>query len=246
MKRLIIIALLLAVFFINSFYLGMIIGTGAEPIYVYSGDPFIYGDLNRSSFASIYVPAVNENDEGVVTLLTVQAISELGSGKILVNIDRILFWGDTQDSIRTARNVAQYTRNLNLSNVDLVYTITANASVIEGPSAGAAISIATIFAVENRELNDSIMITGTIEHDGRIGQVGGILAKANASREQGAQLLLVPLGQSVERIENLDCEWIGWIEDCRVVYETVNVAQQSGIEIIEVSNINEALSYFLL
>jgi uncharacterized protein len=245
MKRLVIIGLLLAVFFINSFYLGMIIGTDAEPIYIYSGDPFIYGDMNRSSFASIHVPAVDENEQGVVTLLTVQAINEMGSGKILVNIDRIFFWGDTQDSIRTARNVAQETRNLDLSNVDLVYTITANASVIEGPSAGAAIAIATVFAVEDREVNSSIMITGTIENDGSIRQVGGILAKANASRDQGAQVLLVPPGQTIERIENLDCEWIGWIEDCKIVYETVNVAQQSGIRVIEVNNINEALNYFL-
>jgi len=244
MKRFAVIMILLLIFFTNSFYLGMLMGN-SDTVYLYAGDPIIYGDINESSFSSIYVPAVDENDHGVVTLLTVQAIDGDGSGKILVNIDRILFWGDTQDSIRTAHSVAQNIRGIDLSHIDLVYTIIANASVIEGPSAGAAITVATIAAAEDRQLNNSVMITGTIKMDGSIGQVGGILAKANASRDQGAELLLVPPGQSYEQITTLKCQWVGWVEQCNIVYETVDVAKQSGIEVIEVKNINEALNYLL-
>ena len=151
MRRFIVVMMLLLLFFINAFYLGTLLGT-TSTVYVYAGDPLIYGNVSGANVASIFVPAVDEDEQGVVTVLTVQAIDGTGTGKILVNIDRILFWGDTQDSIRTARDVAQNVRELNLSQTDLVYTITANASIIEGPSAGAALTAATIAAVEKKPL----------------------------------------------------------------------------------------------
>jgi len=245
MKRFIGVMFLLILFFINAFFLGTMMGN-TNVIYVYADDPLVYGDLEAASFASILVPAVDESDNGVVTLLSVQAINGAGTGKILVNIDRIFFWGDTQDSIRTAHYVAENVRGLDLSNIDLVYTITANASVIEGPSAGAALAAATITAVENRTINKTVMITGAISSDGSITQVGGVLAKANASKQQGAELFLVPPGQSTEKQERLDCNWVGWVEYCDVRYETINVSQEAGIEVKEVKNINEALNYLLL
>ena len=67
---------------------------------------------------------------------------------------------------------------MDLSEYDLVYTIKANATVIEGASAGAALAVATVAALTGKELNSSVMMTGTINHDGTIGPVGGIFEKA--------------------------------------------------------------------
>ncbi len=242
MKRLAVVTILLILFFVNSFYLGMLFGTESN-VYFYSTDPVVYGNLSEFSLASIPIPAVDENDQGVTTTLTVQAIE--GTGKILVNIDRIFFWGDTQDSIRTAYTVAENVLGQNLSTLDLVYTVTANASVIEGPSAGAAITIATIAAVENRSINTDVTITGKIEQDGEITQVGGILAKAQACKELGISTFLVPPGQTQEVVDDLKCEWYGLVEHCSVVYKTIDVAEETGLNIIEVNNINEALNYFI-
>ena len=90
------------------------------------------------------------------------------------------------------------------------------------------------------------MITGSIELDGSIGQVGGITAKAIVSKQRGATLFLVPPGQTYEQIEELVCEWIGWVEYCDITYRTVNVAEEAKISIVEVKNINEALNYLLV
>jgi len=96
----------------------------------------------------------------------------------LVNVDNLLFWVDTQYSIRTAKYVAEDIANINASDIDLIYSIETNASVIEGQSAGAALTIATIAILENKTLKSDVIITGTINPDGSIGSVGAILAKA--------------------------------------------------------------------
>ena len=200
------------------------------------------------SMASVFMPAVDADGNGVTTILDVQILE--GSGRALANIDKLLFWTDTQNSIRTARSVAEEITGKDLSNYDLVYTIRANASVIEGPSAGAALTIATIAALEKKDINTSVMITGTINHDGTIGPVGEILEKAKAAKEIGAQLFLVPLAQSSQITYSSikHCEPIGWSEICTIeqVPKKIDVSEQSGIEVREVRTIHEALKYFLV
>ncbi len=201
---------------------------------------------NKSTTTEIYLPAVDEKGNGVITKLEVKAL--LGSGKVLVDINQLLFWIDTQYSIQTAKNVAEKITGKNLSKYDLIYSIQTNASLIEGPSAGAAITIATIAALENKTLNKSVMITGTIQPDGRIGPVGGILAKARAARSVGAELFLVPLGQGtqVNYIPIKKCRSFGYIKYCEITYEKseVSISEDAGVEVKEVGTIEDAMKYF--
>ena len=207
-------------------------------------------DLNSSnvSFASITVPAVDQEGNGVATILDVQIVP--GSGKTLTNVDKLLFWTDTQNSIRIAKSVAEELTNTSLNDYDLIYTISANASVIEGPSAGAALTIATIAAIQKREINQSVMITGTINHDGTIGPVGEIIAKASAAKSIGAELLLVPLSQSaqISYTSQKYCERIGFGQICTVeqIPQKVDVSEKAGIAVKEVKTVEEALRYFLI
>jgi len=195
---------------------------------------------------TIIVPAVDNEGNGIPVSLSVEAIP--GEGRTLVNINQILFWVDTQQSIRTARDVAQTITNMNLSKIDLIYSIETEANVIEGPSAGAALTIATISVLENKTLNKSVMITGTINPDGTIGPVGGILAKANAAKEVGATLFLVPEGQGIqtnyEPIET--CKKLKSFTYCKIEYvpEKVPTSTASGVEVEEVGSIEDALKYF--
>jgi len=204
--------------------------------------------LTNYSFPTLYlkIPAVDSQGNGVVTRLKVEV--KPGEGRTLVNIDQLLFWVDTQNSIRLAKRVAENITGFDLSNVDLFYAIETNASLIEGPSAGAAITIATIAAIENRTINESVMITGTINPDGSIGQVGEIVAKAKAAKDVGATLFLVPKGQSVQiyYMPQEECKKIGFMTYCRIEYkqQRIDVSKEVGIEIREVANIEEALKYF--
>ncbi len=199
------------------------------------------------SLVIISVPAVDNQGNGVSTILKVEALP--GEGKILTNINQLLFWVDTQYSIQTAKAVAENITKMNLSNVDLVYTIETEAQVIEGPSAGAALTLATIAAIESKNVNSSVMITGTINPDGSIGPVGGILAKAKVSKDIGAKLFLVPEGQGLQTSYKpiKRCEKVGAFTYCTVEYERerIDITQQAGIEVKEIGNIQEALKYFL-
>jgi uncharacterized protein len=245
---------------ILALIIGLVIGAyvggflSSQTIYIYEHYPYIYrpygglGNESNVSYASVMVPAVDQNGRGVATILDVQVVN--GYGRTLTNIDKLLFWTDTQNSIRTASFVAENLTGINLSKYDIIYTIKANATVIEGSSAGAALTVATVAALLGKEVNTSVMMTGTINHDGTIGPVSEILAKAMASKAVGAKLLLVPLAQSTQITYESEkyCEQIGWSQICTIeqIPKRVDVSEQAGIDVEEVRTIEEALEYFLV
>jgi hypothetical protein len=211
--------------------------------------PVVYESLagKHSSFAEILIPAVDKDGNGITTTMFVQAFP--GSGRVLTNIDKLLFWVDTQNSIRRATQVAENVTEINLSAYDIVYTIQANATVIGGPSAGAAIAIATIAALQNKSVNNSVMITGSVNHDGSVGPVGGIIEKAYASKDAGAQIYLVPMTQSTEVTYKTReyCEKIGWVDFCTTeTYPVkVDIEKDAGIKVMEVMDILDAMEYMV-
>ncbi len=200
----------------------------------------------KSTFASIAVPAVDDQGNGVVTFLDVQASP--GSGRILTNIDKLFFWVDTQNSIRKATKVAEDITGKDMSKYDIVYTVKANASIIEGGSAGAALAIATIAALENKTIDKKVMVTGTVEEDGRVGPIGEVVAKAIGAKEAGATLFLVPSGQGSSKIYRPErkCYSEAGFQICetRTIAEKIYITKDVGIEVKEVKNIREALQYF--
>jgi len=196
----------------------------------------------------IKVPAVDKEGRGVMTEVIVEAMP--GVGRTLVDINNLLFWADTQESIREAKDVAMNYTKVNLDNYDLIYHIYANASIVGGPSAGAAITVLTIAAILNKSIREDVAITGAINHDGSIGPVGDILEKAKIAKQNNINLFLVPLTQSKEVVyeEKKICKKYGNVEYCRVeqIPKVINIAEEVGIEVKEVKNIEEALSYFLI
>lgn len=197
---------------------------------------------------SIALPAVDPEGLGVLASLETQIRS--GTGLVLVSINDVIAGYDTQISARTAAGVAANYTKLDLNSTDIIYKIKANASVVEGPSAGAAMTVATILVLENKTVNPKVMITGTIEEDGSIGPVGAILEKAQAAKENNATTFLVPqgLGTRITTYEkNKDCKSFDSITICQTTYSPreVSVGEEIGIEIKEVKDINEALQYFL-
>ncbi len=202
--------------------------------------------LDGSNMVKMFLPAVDSEGNGTNTVLTVE--SSEGTGRTLTDIDNLLFWADTQHSIRIARRVAENITLKRTEDYDIVYTIEANASLIGGPSAGAALAMATISVLDGKELNGSVMITGAINHDGSIGPVSGILEKAIAARAAGATLFLVPLLQSRDVIYETseNCETFGTTEVCTIETKPkkINVEQEAGIEVREVETIEDAMKYF--
>ncbi|MEM5878945.1 MAG: S16 family serine protease [Candidatus Aenigmatarchaeota archaeon] len=203
--------------------------------------------ISESNVIKLPVPAVDEEGNGVLTTLIVEAAP--GKGRVLTDINHLLFFIDTQNSIQIAKAVAQNITGIDISKTDLIYQIETNASAIGGPSAGAALTVATIAALENKTLNQKVGITGTINPDGSIGPVGGIEEKAKAAKEAGIEIFLVPEGQGtqVSYTPKRECRKIGPILYCTTEYliKKVDVSESVGIQVKEVGNIQEALKYFL-
>ena len=205
----------------------------------------MFNETNVSA-ATIVVPAVDQDGNGVATMLDVHIMP--GTRRALVDIDKLLFWTDTQNSIRVSRSVSENITGIDLSYYDIIYSIRANASVIEGPSAGAAMTIATIAALLGSDLDTTVMITGIVSHDGTIGPVGEILPKAIAAREIGASLMIVPPGQSEQVVyENREhCQYVGITRICSMerVPRKIDIEAESGVRVVEVGTIQEAMVYF--
>ncbi len=203
--------------------------------------------LNKTKSTIIKVPAVDKDGNGVMATLSVETSS--GVGRTLVDINQITFWTDTQNSIRIARYVAENLTGIDASNYDILYSIQANASAIEGPSAGAAMGVATVLELENKTSRNDVSITGTIDEYGNVGQVSGIVEKAKAAKEEGMNLFLVPKGQKMytSYVQEKKCENYVFTTICRTetIPKTFDVEKQVGIEVIEVKNIQEALKYFI-
>ncbi len=205
-------------------------------------------DIERNiTKVEMMLPAADKDGKGVATTLEVEAIPN-GTGKTLTDIDNILFWADTQHSIRMAKLAAEEITGMNVNDYDLIYSIDAKASVVGGPSAGAAMSVATIGALTGRRPNKSVIITGRVNHDGSIGPASAILEKAKASKDIGAKLFLTPLSQSegivYERSEH--CEDFGHTEICQEEVRPirVDIASDVGIDVREVGSIKGAKEYF--
>lgn len=207
----------------------------------------VFQESGKNS-ATVFVPAIDEKGRGVAMPLIVRSMD--GTGETLIDINNLVFWFDTQQSIQTAKNVAQDITGKDLGKASLVYTIGANASIVEGPSAGAALAVATIAALENKPLNMSVMITGTINPDGTIGEVGGILEKASAAKQAGAELFLVPKGQGTETLlkPTETCSKRNSFVYCTTKYTrtTIDISETAGIQVKEVSSVKEAENYFFV
>ncbi|HNE32277.1 MAG TPA: hypothetical protein PK589_14365 [Nitrospira sp.] len=65
----------------------------------------------------------------------------------------------------------------------------------EGSTAEAALAIGFIALLKGDQLRRDITITGTLEGDGRIGQVDQVAEKTTAAARAGYHVLLVPRGQ---------------------------------------------------
>lgn len=71
---------------------------------------------------------------------------------------------------------------------------------IGGPSAGLAFTLEVLDVLTEGELTGGqrVAATGTVELDGSVGVVGGVVQKTAAAVEEGVQLFLVPLEEAAE------------------------------------------------
>ncbi len=167
------------------------------------------------------VLAVDEFNQGHVIQLEV--ILKEGSGNLFLNVANVLVDETMQFSAQTAILVARDVTRTSLIKKDVLINIKSQEQanlIISGGSAGAAITLASIAAMQGRTIRKDVLITGTIREDHTIGRIGEPRAKGLAAKENGAVLFLVPETQKSE-------------------------AGEIGIEVKEVRTIEDAMRYVL-
>ena len=83
---------------------------------------------------------------------------------------------------------------------DFPYKVAIDTSGVGGPSAGLAFTLALIDELTPGELTGgrNVAVTGTIDVNGTVGDVGGVTQKTAAVRHSGTRFFLVPPGEFAE------------------------------------------------
>jgi len=160
-----------------------------------------------------YVVGVKGDGEGVVVPIEVKIVR--GGGAVSANIDRVEFLSGTQDSIRAAAYVAGAYTDISTFDRDITISFVYSGDdivTVDGGSAGGAIAIAIIATLLEKSPDTSVLMTGTISADGKIGPIGSVAAKAEAARNFGATTFLVPPGQAVD-VAGINVVSVATIED---------------------------------
>ncbi len=88
---------------------------------------------------------------------------------------------------------------------DFDFVVDIDTGAVGGPSAGLAFTLAVLDQLTPGELTGGLVVavTGTIDANGRVGSVGGVVQKAAAVREMGADVFIVPATLPPEELETV-------------------------------------------
>ena len=120
-----------------------------------------------------------------------------------------------KDSVFNAASVIRKITEEDIKDYD-VHVNVIGGGKIDGPSAGAAITICIISSLLNKPIKQDIAITGEISLKGKIKPVGGIFEKIYGARRKGIKKVIVPNGNIKDApsdIKDIEIIGIDTIED---------------------------------
>jgi uncharacterized protein len=190
---------------------------------------------------TIAAVAVGSGVYGVIhgsgIIVSVSAEIREGQGRVFIDIADTIQGSSWQEAAQRAAYVAAKVTGADLSDKDVLISVAPSAQYanedlpgIDGPSAGAAMTVLLISQILQTPVNDQVLMTGTIRSDGRVGPVGGVVEKAETAGQYGAKIFLVPVGEGMLGGRPL----------------TDVVGSKYGMEIIEVYDIMDVLPYYLV
>ena len=209
------------------------------------------GEHYNVSCSSIYIVGVMGGSRPKGACMLLEAYLTEGGGRVYVSTTPKIGI-ELQEAAEKAFKATQRFTGVDASNLDLMLRVVSNESiyVVDGPSAGAAVAVLASSLLLNVDLRKDVVITGTIDENGNIGRVGGILYKGEAAARAGAKIFLVPKGQSVDyimvRVERQVAPGVTLIYYQPKLVDVEEYLRNEGydIEVIEVSTLSEAFSYF--
>ncbi|HVZ62533.1 MAG TPA: S16 family serine protease [Candidatus Nitrosotalea sp.] len=216
-------------------------------------------NANDTNFLSISAVAVRpilqsdgffETTSYVGTVLKITVEIRDGTGLVLVNTATPT-GVDFQTSARTAVMIAQNYTHVDLTKKDVIFSISSQnqeLQAVDGGSAGGAMTVLLISDISGKPINSKVLMTGTIQDDGAIGEIGGVSEKADAAGKYGAKIFLVPVGQAVTQVQSCNERTEGAFTYRSCTSQEVSLSEltekQYGMKVVEINNIKDALSYF--
>ncbi|WP_288222408.1 Lon family ATP-dependent protease [uncultured Clostridium sp.] len=127
-----------------------------------------------------------------------------------------------KDSVFNAASVIRKITDKDIKDYDIHVNVVGGGR-IDGPSAGAAITIAIISALLEKPIRQDVAITGEISLRGNIKPVGGIFEKIYGARRKGIKLVVVPKANEKEvplELNDIEVKSINRIEELMdIVFE---------------------------
>ena len=120
-----------------------------------------------------------------------------------------------KDSVFNAASVIRNLTDKDIKDYDIHVNVIGGGK-IDGPSAGAAITICIISSLLNKPIRQDIAVTGEISLQGKIKPVGGIFEKIYGARRMGIKLVLIPKDNEKEiplNTEDIEVKTIESIEE---------------------------------
>lgn len=185
-------------------------------------------------------------EEGAMLDISVEMVP--GRGRVLVQtvpLMGVIF----QDTANIAVSLAQEHTGADLSQSDVIFSITANEEIpgVDGPSAGALMTVLVLASINSTPVNPLVTVTGTIDEQGNVGAVGGILEKAEISEQTGKELILIPEENRQLEISSRTGRSVGGIVisegESEIVDAESYIEEEIGIDVEYVSDLDDILQY---
>ena len=96
-----------------------------------------------------------------------------------------------KDSVFNAAAVIRWLSGEDINNYDIHVNIVGGGQ-IDGPSAGTAILLAILSAIQKRPIRQDVAVTGEISIQGKVKPVGGVVEKIYGAKQAGIRLALIP------------------------------------------------------
>lgn len=174
---------------------------------------------------SIHAPAVLQN-EYIGTLTVISLNLTAGTGNVTVTGPSEV-GSSTLESASVAAAYAASYLGVNEKAYNFGYSIHDPNANVSGPSAGLAFTLLAVSALQGRQLAGNFTVTGTINSNGSVGEIGGVSDKAGAAAGNGMRYMLVP-----------------YVQGSSFETEIYYLSQQKyGLPFIEVKNLSAALPY---
>jgi predicted S18 family serine protease len=210
-------------------------------------------------YASLQAPAVSQSIQNVIrgryitqtvvqkgSIMNISVEIEPGKGRVLVQtkpLMGIVFQGAANTAVAVAGNKTGF----DLSKSDVIFSIDSGNQIseVDGPSAGALMTLLVISAIEKHPINESLTLTGTINSGGHIGAIGGVIEKATAAKDHGKTLFMIPGENQLITIPVSETTGSGTFSITRQVQQQVSakdyIEKNIGINVTYVNTIDDII-----